>query len=157
MSIFLTREELYHPALVHLPVAIALIWCLLELTTRLYAKKRREMDFAFLFLAVCGATAAFFSNMTGEMAQNLHKASPETMQLIRHHADVAVYVVWFYLVLTVLAAVIMVAGLEWLRIVRFGIACGLLFVVAVAASRGAALVFEHGIGVKGTVQHGGHD
>jgi uncharacterized membrane protein len=143
------RDELYHPLIVHLPIAISIIWVLFESTLLLLRKKRREMDLSFVLLSSFGAISAFLANLTGELAESIHHtaASAEVMKLIEYHSDLAVYIVWFYVVLLVVASVIMVANFEWLRILRFGIACGLLIVVAIAAHRGAMLVFEKGVAV----------
>lgn len=144
-----SKDELYHPIVVHLPIATALIWLTFELSIAFYRKKRREMDFAFVVLAVVGAISAFAANLTGEMAEHVHQqtlAAP-LMAAIEHHAEIAAYVVWFYLLLTVISGIIMFANFEWLRVLRFGVACGLAIVVGLAAHRGGSLVYEHGIAV----------
>ncbi len=147
------RKELYHAVMAHFPIAITMIWIVLECVAVAYKKKRRELDLIFLILAVLGVAFSFLANFTGEMAESVHIASiPQAKEWIRHHAEIGSYIIWFYLCLTVISGILMVVALQWMRVVRFGIAFGLAIIVAITATRGGELVFEHGLGVKGRVE-----
>lgn len=144
----LNHGEHYHPFFVHLPIALTVVWVVMEMVTFSYQKRRREYDLVFVVFALLGVIGSFLANLTGDIALNLYQQKmPQALSFIEAHAEIAVYILWFYLLLTIITTIILVVPVQWLRILRFGLACGLTIIVWIAAAKGASLVFEHGVGV----------
>jgi uncharacterized membrane protein len=134
-----------HPMAVHLPIAIALLWPLIDLIGLL--TKRPDLSRLAIGLLVLGLVSALLATVTGQAAYDAALELGRAPSLLDGHAQDADLVPWLML---------LVLALRTGGAARFGrgavvasVVAGLLlagFVIAVGRS-GGVLVYEHAVGV----------
>ena len=136
----------WHPMAVHLPIAMILLWPVIDALGLLL--KRTDLCGLALGLLCTAAVVSLFATATGQFAYDAAVAEGFDRRLLDTHADYANLVPWLLLMLA--------AARAWLpgRLGRIGhgltIALGAAagaFIVVVGAT-GGDLVYEHGVGVK---------
>lgn len=141
-----------HPALVHFPIALLPTALLFDLAAFVLRDHRGWLDRAASALHMLAATAAGAAYWAGRhAADSLVGLSPRTQVLIGDHRDAALLTLWC---VGLLAVVRVGLGLRpkfaqcaWLRVVCLLWALLSVWLVTVAADRGGALVFRHGVAV----------
>ncbi len=138
--------ETWHPMAVHLPIALILLWPVVDGLG--IVLKRPDLSGLALGLLCAAAVFSLFATATGQFAYDAAAATGVRRRLMDTHADYANLVPWLLLLLA--------AGRAWLpgKLGRAGhglvLVAGLAmagFIVFVGAS-GGKLVYEHGVGVK---------
>lgn len=135
-----------HPMAVHLPIAIALLWPLIDLIGLL--TKRPDLSRLAIGLLGLGLVTALFGTVTGQAAYDAALDLGRAPSLLDGHAQDADLVPW--LMLLVLALRTGGAAKLGRGAVIAALVAGVLlagFVVGVGRS-GGALVYEHGVGVS---------
>ncbi len=145
------RQELLHPLVVHLPIAIVFLWLVFELFGTIFEKRVKDVDQLLVVFATIGTTFAYLAGLTGEMAFS-QISSEATKELVASHAKLGSIVVWLYVTLLTTASLVLALPVKWLRTLRFSLAFGVAILVGMTAFRGCKLVFTHGIGVERQIE-----
>ena len=141
-----TTMESWHPMVVHLPIALILLWPVIDGLGLALGRS----DLSALALGLLCATVLFslFATATGQFAYDAAIENGVSRRLLDTHADSANLVPWLILALAAVRAWLPTklgrAG-HWTA-VALGVAAG-AFIIVVGAS-GGELVYEHGVGVK---------
>lgn len=135
-----------HPALVHLPIALLLLWPALDALG--WALRRPDLGATALGLLGLGAASSLAAVVSGQAALDAALDAGHAGALLATHGQPAGMVPWMALGLFALRVY---GARRWPRVGRaLALALGLalaIWVVMVAAS-GGALVYEHGVGVQ---------
>jgi uncharacterized membrane protein len=135
-----------HPAVVHFPIALALVALLLEALAR--HPRGRPLEPAAVVLVVLSAVGAIVAVVTGDLAHDEAVVPPAARALIGRHEDLGEIAMWALVVLAV-------ARLVLARLGRHRGAAAWLYLVLLAAAAGAVgynghlggqAVFRHGVG-----------
>ena len=140
-----------HPMLVHFPIALLCTAVLLD-AVALAARKQAGLRLAAVIVYVLGAVGALASYLTGQDAGDAFLLSGAANTALTDHADWAERAVWFFGIY----ALIRLAVLWWDRdgkklavwAALLLVGAGGLYLVYETAEHGAAMVFEHGVGVQ---------
>lgn len=138
--------ETWHPFAVHLPIALVLLWPLLDAAGLL--SRRPDLSLAGLLLLALSVPTTLFATVTGQAAYDAAIQNGVTPGLLAEHVERAEVMPWVMLSLLVLR---LAGAKRWGRTAQWAaIALGLaamLLVVAVGTS-GGQLVFDEGVGVR---------
>jgi len=135
-----------HPAVVHFPIAFALVALLFEAVAR--HPRGRALEPAAAVLIVLAALGAVVTVVTGNLAHDDAVVPPAARELIGRHEDLGVVAMWALVVLAI-------ARLVLARIGRHRGAAAWLYLVLLAGAAGAVgynghlggqVVFRHGVG-----------
>jgi uncharacterized membrane protein len=135
-----------HPAVVHFPIALALVALLFEAVAR--HPRGRALEPAAAVLIVLAALGAVVTVVTGNLAHDDAVVPPAARELIGRHEDLGVVAMWALVVLAI-------ARLVLARIGRHRGAAAWLYLVLLAGAAGAVgynghlggqVVFRHGVG-----------
>jgi uncharacterized membrane protein len=135
-----------HPAVVHFPIALALVALLFEAALR--HPRGRALEPAAVILIVLAALGAVATVVTGNLAHDAAAVPSAARGLIERHEDLGTIAMW---ALVVLAS----ARLVLARLGRHRGAAAWLYLVLLAGAAGAVgynghlggqVVFRHGVG-----------
>jgi uncharacterized membrane protein len=135
-----------HPAVVHFPIALALVALLLEALAR--HPRGRALEPAAALLVVLAAVGAIVTVVTGDLAHDAAVVPPAARELLHRHEELGEIAMWALVVLAV-------ARLALARCGRHRGAAAWLYLVLLAGAAGAVVtnghlggqaVFRHGVG-----------
>jgi uncharacterized membrane protein len=135
-----------HPATVHLPIALALLWPIVDGIG--FLARRRDVSAVGLGLLGAAALASLVATVSGQAAFDAAVAAGHRPEVLTAHADPANLVPW---------ALLLALGARWAGAARLGraghlagiaLGFGLWALVYTVGQTGGALVFEHGVGVR---------
>lgn len=139
-----------HPLIVHFPIAILIIAFILDALAYLLPQKWWS-NHTTATLYVVGALAAILTYFSGEWAADTVNVSGQAEAVLSHHADWAMYTVWFYgfyaffrFSLTYMRDMFD----RRLHIFFFALSFVGLFLLYETAEHGGELVYGHGVGVE---------
>lgn len=142
-----------HPLVVHLPIALILLWPIVDGAGLLL--RRPDVSGVGVALLIAAVAAALVATATGQAALDAATRAHVRPDLLATHADKANPLPW------ALIAVVAVRLLGSQRLGRRGQALAIAFGVAIwpwiflVGQTGGALVFEHGVGVEAAAPAGG--
>ncbi len=135
-----------HPLAVHLPIALMLLWPLVDGLGWLL--KKDDVCRVGLGLLILGVVSALLATATGQAAFDVAYAQGVGVERLQTHAEPAELVPWAMVVL----AALRIAGPAKMGRLGHGLAVGLGFGLWMLAyqvgNTGGALVYEHGVGVS---------
>ena len=124
-----------HPLFIHFPIVFAGMLIMIEVYLIIRSPKdKRIASELMVIVALLGAIFSFASNLSGEAAMNRYSGDTIVLGHIDHHASLAVYILWLYLVLLVLTTTTLLKDLPLIRVVRRIVQGILLTVVLMTAS-----------------------
>lgn len=135
-----------HPLTVHFPIALAILWPILDLIGLVL--KKPDLSRAAAGILIVAVVASFVSVVTGDSAFNEALAKKVDVELLNTHADNANLVPWAMVLLVLIrtAGVLKLGKKAHVAAIVLGVAAwGLIYDVG---GSGGALVFEHGVGVE---------
>jgi len=153
-----------HPKVVHFPVALLLVYALLELIGAVF-KKSTFTNAAFIVLII-GFIGTIAAMVTGEQAAHLAEEWDEIGLLndaimpygaIDKHEDWASITLWYFLFVVILRSLFVINFVvkkkyeNYFNSVRYGFAVLSLvgcFFIYETGERGGELVYKHGIGTE---------
>lgn len=139
-----------HPMVVHFPIVLLIAAVLLDGVTLL--RRQVELRTVVLVTYVLGAIAALAGFLTGRQAADSVLLEGAANTALTDHADQATVLLWFYGVYAVVRIVLHYwdpkATQRWVWIAMFIVGASGLYLVVETGTRGARLVFEHGVGVE---------
>ncbi len=142
-----------HPAVIHFPIALAVVAFLVELIAR--HPKARHLEGAAVLLVVLAALGAVAATVTGNLAEEEAVIPAAAGELLEEHEELGERAMW--LLLATAAARL---GLAWRKLFRGWLPWAYLLLAAAAAGAvgynghlGGQLVFRHGVGTA-PVQRG---
>ena len=135
-----------HPAVVHFPIALALVALLLEALAR--HPRGRALEPAAVLLVVLSAVGAIVAVVTGDLAHDEAVVPPAARALIGRHEELGEIAMWALVVLAVARLVLVRLGRNrgaaaWLYLVLLAAAAG---AVGYNGHLGGQAVFRHGVG-----------
>ena len=135
-----------HPAVVHFPIALALVALLLEALAR--HPRGRALEPAAVLLVVLSAVGAIVAVVTGDLAHDEAVVPPAARALIGRHEELGEIAMWALVVLAVARLVLARLGRNrgaaaWLYLVLLAAAAG---AVGYNGHLGGQAVFRHGVG-----------
>lgn len=142
-----------HPAIIHFPIALALVALLFEVLAR--RERWRSLENAGAVLIVLAALGAVAAVVTGGWARDEAVVPPGVRAILDRHDDIGQTAMW---VLLGVAALRLVLGWArryrgaavWMYLALMAVAAGL---VAYNGHLGGEMVFHYGLGTA-PVQHG---
>lgn len=96
-----------HPLIIHFPIALLLIVPIFIALGILLRRTGRTFSVAALLLMVMGTAALFVAIGTGEAAGELADRTPQVMEVLQHHEELAELARSVFVGLTVIYAVIL--------------------------------------------------
>jgi uncharacterized membrane protein len=96
-----------HPLIIHFPIALLLVAPIFIVLGALLRRTGRSFSLAALFLMVLGTVAVFIAVETGEAAGELADRTPQVMQVLQHHQELADLTRSVFVALTVIYAVVL--------------------------------------------------
>jgi len=150
MSILPEWAPNVHPLIVHFPIALLFVAALIDTIGLVLKNQAMWKNTAFVLYVLGGlaVVAAFFS---GKQAGDSVFLATDASALLTSHADMALWVLYFFGGYALLRAVTYFAKLESRMGIRFTvylIGLGGLALVWMTADRGAQMVFKYGVGVQ---------
>jgi uncharacterized membrane protein len=135
-----------HPAVVHFPIALALVALLLETLAR--HPRGRALEPAAAVLIVLAALGAVVAVVTGDLAHDDAVVPPAARGLIDRHEDLGTIAMWALVVLAIARLVLARLGRHrgaaaWIYLVLLAGAAG---AVGYNGHLGGQVVFRHGVG-----------
>ena len=135
-----------HPAVVHFPIALALVALLFEAIAR--HPRGRALEPAAVLLVVLAAAGAIAAKVTGDLAHDAAVVPPAARALLGRHEELGEIAMWALVVLAVVRLALARFGRHrgaatWLYLVLLAGAAG---AVAYNGHLGGAAVFRHGVG-----------
>jgi uncharacterized membrane protein len=138
--------ETLHPLAVHLPIALVLLWPLVDAAGLITG--RRDVSATAVALLLLSIPASLLATVSGQAAYDAALAAGHRPELLDEHGDPAGYVPWLLLVL----AVLRIAGVKrkgrpvhWASIALGLALAGLVIQVGAA---GGELVYQHAVGIR---------
>ncbi|MEJ2084013.1 MAG: hypothetical protein P8Y94_18130, partial [Acidobacteriota bacterium] len=92
---------------IHFPIALLLVAPIFIVLGALLRRTGRSFSLAALFLMVLGTVAVFMAVETGEAAGELADRTPQVMQVLQHHQELADLTRSVFVALTVIYAVVL--------------------------------------------------
>jgi len=139
-----------HPAVVHFPIALLPAAAVVDLLSLFWRQRSTLRDAAtWLYLAGTGfALLAYFSGRSGVDAMTL---SPVVEPLVNAHENLAFWTTWFFAFFASLRLAVsyIFPPKPVVLLMAFMMAVGGLVMLFETAEHGAALVYQHGLGVSG--------
>lgn len=139
-----------HPMVVHFPIVLLFAAVLLD-GIALVLRRQVELRTVVLFTYVLGAIAALAGFLTGRQAADSVLLEGAANTVLTDHADQATVLLWFYGIYAVVRIVLHYwdpkVTQRWVWIAVFIVGASGLYLVVETGTRGAQLVFEHGVGV----------
>lgn len=138
--------ETWHPFAVHLPIALVVLWPVLDVLGLL--SKRPDLALGGVILLGASVPATLFATVTGQAAYDAAIAAGISPAVLETHVDRGELVPWIMLivfVLRVLGPKKWGQGARWLAL-ALGV-LGIALVTAVGYS-GGKLVYDEGVGVR---------
>ena len=140
----------FHPMVVHFPIVLLMAAVLLDGVT-LMVRRQTELRKVVLCTYVLGAIATLAGFLTGRQAADSVLLDGVANTALTDHADQATVLLWFYGIYAVARIVLYYwdpkATQRWVWITMFIVGASGLYLVVETGTRGARLVFEHGVGV----------
>lgn len=148
-----------HPALVHFPIALLPMAALLDSLLLVFRRQREWLDRSSALLYVAAGLGAGAAYWAGRQAVDTLPPLVLHIQLhVNEHSDSALWALWVlgFLAAARVAISVRDARVERLasRVVVLVLAVGGIGVLYRTADLGGGLVFEHGIGVAESDDHG---
>jgi uncharacterized membrane protein len=145
-----------HPALVHFPIVLLSLAVLIECIA-LLRRSERPLQVAAVLLYVFGSISAVLTWLSGRQASDsVGMVDAQTEILISEHSDFGMKTAWIFAVVALghLAVVLLRRRVEKpvilvLRIVLLAAALFGFWLLMATADRGGALVYRHGVAVRG--------
>ncbi len=97
-----------HPLIVHFPIAMLLVAPIFVVLGALLPRAGRTFSIAALLLMFMGTTATFVAIETGEAAGELAERTPQVMEVLEHHEELAEQTRTVFVALTTIFLVILV-------------------------------------------------
>lgn len=153
-----------HPKVVHFPIALLIVYALLELIGAIF-KKNTFTNAAFIILII-GFVGTITAMITGEQAAHLAEEWDEIGLMndaimpygaIDKHEDWASNTLWFFLFVVVLRSLFVINFVvkkkyeNYFNLVRYGFAVLSLvgcFFIYKTGEHGGELVYKHGVGTE---------
>lgn len=144
------RTELFHPILVHFPLALLLVGSILRLA-HFFLRKKLSLYIAWSFLVI-GVCFSWLAIMTGEIAEDIVRSTLCKPIILDYHMNLAYFAASFYT-----TAVFIDCGrflikrlqnsqiLLWIMSLLYISATAILIIVGFL---GGSLVFDQGAAVK---------
>lgn len=157
----LTDPQKAHAAAVHLPVAIAVLGALGTLLLLFSGGKWRGMRWALVVMYAAGMLFGWLADETGHRAEAMLSQRGPTLdgtaeELLKQHVALGEWV-WIPMGITLLA-LCFVGGKKsgprvLMAVIALVAALGTNAYIAVVATKGGALVYEHGVGVPASTNN----
>ncbi len=96
-----------HPLIIHFPIALLLIAPVFIVLGALLRRTSRPFSLAALLLMVIGTATIFVAVETGEAAGELADRTPQIMEVLQHHEELAELTRSVFIALTVIYAVVL--------------------------------------------------
>lgn len=148
-----------HPALVHFPIALLPVAVVLDVLVLRLPSQREWLDRAATLLYGVAALGAGAAYLTGRQAAEALPSLALHIQVhVNEHSDSALAALWLLVFLAAFRTA--VAYRDWrgrrkvLRVFLLVVATGAVILVYRTADLGGGLVFQHGIGVAESDDHG---
>jgi uncharacterized membrane protein len=143
-----------HPALVHVPLALAPTAILFDLLL-LFAPRRSWLDRSAATLWALAAVGAFAAVRAGEAARaSLAPLAPDVRALLREHDRLGTKSLWALALIAVVRALLTwrdlrtdVVPRDFLRLLLLAAGAGVFALLASTADDGGRLVYQHGVAV----------
>lgn len=139
----------FHPKVIHFPIAFLLIYTLLEIVGTLFKKDFfSKAAHLFLFLGVLGAVAAL---LTGKQAfENFDYWNKQASAIFEEHEKFANITLWYFTALLVLRTYLTVkkkflGSIQYLIVILAIV--GTYFIYE-TGEYGGQMVYQHGIGTE---------
>ncbi len=142
-----------HPKIVHFPVALLMVYALLEILGVIFKKEfLSKAAHLFLFLGVLGAFAAVLTGHQAEEAAELLEKKGAIIQFsaIGEHENYATITLWFFTVALALRTFLFIKK-KFVGIYKYifiAIALAGAFLIFETADHGGKLVYKYGIGTE---------
>jgi uncharacterized membrane protein len=142
-----------HPKIVHFPIALFIIYSLLEITGTLFKKDFfSKSAFLVLFLGILGAIAAVLTgNSAADTVQQLNKIKAVIpVESVSEHVDYANFTLWYFAGLLILRTIVVLkkkfsGGIKYLFVI---LSLAGVFLVYKTAELGGKLVYKYGAGTE---------
>jgi uncharacterized membrane protein len=135
-----------HPIAVHLPIALMMLWPVIDAVGLLL--KRTDVSSVALALLVLGLVASLVATATGQAAFDAAIAKGADPKVLNTHADFANLVPWALLLLVAVRW----AGVNKLKkkghVAAIVLGLSMWPLVITVGHTGGKLVFEHAVGVR---------
>jgi uncharacterized membrane protein len=138
--------ETLHPMAVHLPIALALIWPLVDLAG--FWLQRSDVSWTAIALLVVAIPCALFATVTGQAAYDAAIAAGQPAERLDLHADIASLLPWLLLIAGALRALLPRKAGRRGQLFAIGIGILIGALVVNAGYTGGQLVYRWGVGVK---------
>ncbi len=146
-------QSYLHPEIVHFPIALFIIYALLEIIGAVFKKDFfSKTAHLILFLGLLGAVAAVLTgNSAQQAAQELSKAGASVpLSAIGNHEDYANFTMWYFAGLLVLRTFVVLrkkfaGSITYLFVILSLVG---VFLVYQTAMLGGKLVFKYGVGTE---------
>ena len=153
-SLFITLETLsqLHPIAVHIPIAILVVYILIEIFGLF--KQRSEIEYMALFLLVIGLIGGIVSVITGNMEFQELQKNPSITQYhiyqIGRHSDMATLTMWYFIGILIIKFFILIKKKSGSLLHYFFVVLLLLggYILYQTGKLGGILVYEYGIGTE---------
>jgi uncharacterized membrane protein len=136
-----------HPLIIHFPIALLLIAPIFILLGIMLHRKGLHFSMAALILMILGTVSLFVALKTGEAAGELAERSPQIMQVLQHHEELAETTRSIFTSLTIIFSAIILGPRLLKRSLRF--------VPALALHGGFLLLYMAGTLVLVNTAHNG--
>jgi uncharacterized membrane protein len=130
-----------HPLLIHLPIALLLLWPLVDLAG--LAAKRADVSLTAFGLLLLALPSSLVATLSGQSAYEAALERGFSPQLLDGHADLAGLVPWLVLALLFARGF----GPRRLRPLWISLGLALASMVVWVAKSGGGLVYGHAVGV----------
>ncbi len=149
-----------HPALVHFPIALLPVALLLDLLSLRLHTQREWLDRAASLLYIASAVGAIVAFWTGRFAaEGLPLLELHVQLHVNEHSDAARAAAWLVSLVALARLAVTVRDTKFRRkVLRLSLAAVALAGIALVyrtADLGGGLVYQHGVGVAESDDHGG--
>ena len=141
-----------HPIVVHFPIALLPAAAVVDLLS-LFSPRRRVFRDTATWLYLTGAAFALLAYVSGRSGVDAMTLAPIVEPLVDAHENWAFRTTWFFAFFASLRLAVsyIFPPRPVILLVAFVLAVGGIAMLVETAERGAALVYQHGLGVMGAV------
>ncbi|HED06309.1 MAG TPA: hypothetical protein ENI61_06470 [Ignavibacteria bacterium] len=150
-----------HPIFVHFPIALLVIYALMEITPRVWSSRVQWWNNIKMFLSITGALSVIPTLITGDMAEDIiTKTRPELTNLIETHAMMATITVIIFAIPAISYAIKVIETTDWhtkmlLRYKQYTIIAKILHEISIFTLRRGVMLFLALIGIISLTITGG--